>query len=157
MGSCCFIGHRDAPETLLPALEQAVERHIVECGVGEFLVGRYGRFDALAARAVMAAKKRHRWVTLTLLLPYHPFDRPVPTPEGFDGTLCPPGMESVPKRLAIVRANRWMVEHSDFLIAYVWHGAGHSREILEAARRRQARGWMQVCNLAGPLAETRPR
>ena len=154
MGSCCFIGHRDAPETLLPALEQAVERHIVECGVGEFLVGRYGRFDALA---VMAAKKRHRWVTLTLLLPYHPFDRPVPTPEGFDGTLYPPGMESVPKRLAIVRANRWMVEHSDFLIAYVWHGAGHSRKILEAARRRQARGWMQVCNLAGPLGETRPR
>ena len=157
MPTCFFIGHREAGAEVLPALEAAVERQITAYGVTDFVVGRYGNFDRMAALAVRRAKEAHPGVTLTLLLPYHPFDRPVPTPEGFDGTLYPPGMESVPKRLAIVRANRWMVEHSDFLIAYVWHGAGHSREILEAARRRQARGWMQVCNLAGPLAETRPR
>ena len=36
-----------------------------------------------------------------------------------------PDLETVPKRLAIVRANRYMVERSDFLIAYVWHPASN--------------------------------
>ncbi len=55
----------------------------------------------------------------------HPFDRPIPTPPGFDGTFYPPGMETVPKRAAIVRANRYMVDHSDYLIAYAWHPASN--------------------------------
>lgn len=76
-----------------------VEHHITEYGVNAFYVGHYGRFDALATSAVIAAKKRHPEVTLTLLLPYHPFDRPIPTPEGFDGTFYPPGIETVPRRL----------------------------------------------------------
>ena len=125
-----------------------VERHIVEYGVTEFVVGHYGAFDRLAARAVREVKQRRPEITLTLLLPYHPYDRPIPTPEGFDGTFSPPGMETVPKRLAIVRANRWMVEHSGYLIAYVWHAASSSREILELALKRQARGQLRVTNLA---------
>lgn len=106
ISSCFFIGHRDAEETVFPKLLEAVEQHIVEYGVTEFFVGHYGRFDALAARAVKDAKKRHSEVTLTLLLPYHPFDRPTPTPKGFDRTLYPPEMESVPKKIAIVRAKK---------------------------------------------------
>lgn len=148
MRTCFFIGHRDAPEGILPALAQTVEQHITEYGVTEFVVGHYGGFDRLAAHAVRETKKLHPEVTLTLLLPYHPYDRPIPTPEGFDGTFYPPGMETVPKKVAIVRANRWMVEHSGYLIAYVWHVASNSREILEMAVRRQERGLMCVTNLA---------
>ena len=102
----------------------------------------------MAALAVRRAKEAHPGVTLTLLLPYHPFDRPVPTPEGFDGTFYPPGMETVPKRVAIVRANRYMMENSSHLIAYAWHPASNAREILEAALKRQERGEMRVTNLA---------
>ena len=102
----------------------------------EFFVGHYGRFDALAARAVKAAKKRHPEVTLTLLLPYHPFDRPTPTPEGFDRTFYPPGMETVPKKMAIVRANRYMVDTCNFLIAYVWHPASNALKLTEYAQQR---------------------
>ena len=149
MDICFFIGHREAPDTLLPFLTDEVERHITEYGVTSFMVGRYGNFDKLTARAVIDAKKCHRSVTLTLLLPYHPFDRPTPTPEGFDGTFYPPGMETVPKRAAIVRANRYMLEHSSYLIAYVSHPSSGSREVLEAALRRQKHGLIHVTNLAG--------
>ena len=148
MNICFFIGHREAGDELLPALTAEVERHITEYDVTSFMVGRYGNFDKLAARAVIDAKKRHPEVTLTLLLPYHPFDRPTPTPKGFDGTFYPPDMETVPKRVAIVRANRYMIENSTHLIAYAWHPASNAREILEAALRRQERGMMQVTNLA---------
>ncbi len=127
--TCFFIGHRDTPDSLLPILAAEVERHISEYGVTDFVVGRYGRFDSMVAQCVKAAKKRYPGVTLTLLLPYHPYDRPIPTLPGFDGTFYPPGMESVPKRAAIVRANRYMVDYSDYLIAYAWHPASNARDL----------------------------
>lgn len=125
-----------------------VEHHITEYGVNAFYVGHYGRFDALATSAVIAAKKRHPEVTLTLLLPYHLFDRPIPTPEGFDGTFYPPGMETVPRRAAIVRANHYMVDNSTHLIAYAWHPASNARELVEYAQRREHLGLLHVTILA---------
>ena len=35
--SCFFIGHREASEEIYPALYAAVEQHIVEYGVTEFI------------------------------------------------------------------------------------------------------------------------
>ena len=122
--TCFFIGHRETSDSIFPALVQAVERHVTEYGVTEFIVGHYGNFDRLAARAVLKAKEHH--------------------PEGFDGTFYPPGMERVPKRAAIVRANRYMADHCDFLIAYAWHPASNARELVDYA---QARGTVQVDNL----------
>lgn len=85
--SCFFIGHRETPEEIYPVLCAAVEEHIVRYGVTEFIVGRYGCFDGLAAKAVKTAKQTHPEVELTLLLPYHPAERPIPVPDGFDSTL----------------------------------------------------------------------
>lgn len=134
--SCFFIGHREANEEIYADLLAAVERHIVEFGVTEFIIGHYGGFDRLAARAVIEAKKTHPEVTLTLLLPYHPAERPMEAPEGFDGTYCPPDMERVPRRVAIVRANRYMVDHVDYLIAYAWHPGSNARDLVDYAQNR---------------------
>ena len=90
MSVCFFIGHRDAPSQVRELLESAVERHICLYGVTDFYVGRYGRFDSMAANAVKSAKTRHPGVTLTMLLAYHPYERPIQTPDGFDGTFYPP-------------------------------------------------------------------
>lgn len=135
--TCFFIGHRDVPAELFPELVKAVEQHISEYGVSEFTVGQYGSFDRLAARAVKDAKKRHPGVTLLLLLPYHPAERPTDLPDGFDASFYPPGMEAVPKRAAIVRANRYMADHCDFLLAYAWHPASNARDLVEYAQKRK--------------------
>ena len=135
--SCFFIGHREASEEIYPALYAAVEQHILEYGVTEFIVGHYGGFDRLAASAVKEAKRFYPEVKLTLLLPYHPAERPIPTPDGFDGTFYPPGMESVPRKIAIVRANRYVVDHVDYLIAYARHPASNARELVEYARSQK--------------------
>jgi len=136
MKTCFFIGHREASSEVLPALAEAVEQHIVEYGVTEFVVGNYGGFDRMAANAVIAAKKDHPEVTLSMLIPYHPAERPIEPPEGFDGTFYPPGMENVPRRFAIVRANRYMAQHADYLIAYAWHPASNARDLTEFARKK---------------------
>ena len=148
MSVCFFIGHRDAPSQVRELLESAVERHICLYGVTDFYVGHYGRFDSMAAEAVKCAKTRHSGVTLTLLLAYHPYDRPIQTPDGFDGTFYPPNMEIVPRRYAIVRANRYMVTISDYLIAYNAGHVGNTRELVAFARKREKIGKISVTNLA---------
>ena len=147
MKSCFFIGHREASSEVFPALLGVVEQHIVEHGVTEFIVGNYGSFDYMAAKAVIAAKEQHPDITLSMLIPYHPAERPVETPQGFDNTFYPPGMEKVPRKLAIVRANRYMVDHVDYLIAYAWHPASNSRELVEYARTREKRNLISVTDL----------
>lgn len=137
MKSCFFIGHREASSEILSALRATIEQHIVEYGVTEFFVGHYGGFDRIAAKAVMDAKTQHPEITLSLLIPYHPAERPLKLPPGFDNTFYPPDMEKVPRRLAIVRANRYMVDHVDYLIAYAWHPGSNARELAEYAQRKK--------------------
>ena len=145
--SCFFIGHREASEEIYPVLYAAVEQHIVEYGVTEFFVGHYGGFDRLAALAVKEAKRFYPEVKLTLLLPYHPMDQPRSTPDGFDGTFYPSGMESVPRKAAIIRANRYVVDHVDYLIAYAWHPASNARELVDYAKGHKRIGKIVITEI----------
>lgn len=142
--SCFFIGHREASNKLLPILRQTVEKHISEYGVTEFIVGGYGGFDHLASKAVISLKQQYPQITLSLLIPYHPAERPIESLPGFDNTYYPPGMEKVPRKLAIVRANRYMVDHVDYLIAYAWHPASNARDLVEYARKLETKGRISV-------------
>lgn len=147
MKGCFFIGHRDAPDTIYKQLINHIEKCITEYGVQSFVVGHYGNFDRLSARAVIAVKKYHPHIKLFLLLPYHPAERRVKMPAGFDGTYYPEGMETVPRRIAIVRANRYMVDHSDCLIVYAWHPASNAKNLLEYALQREKKGKIKVLSL----------
>ena len=148
MSACFFIGHRDAPETLRPLLNEAVERHITAYGVTDFVVGHYGRFDVMAARAVRESKQRHPEVTLTLLIPYYPFQGLKELSQDFDATFYPPDMETVPKPYAIVRANEYMIRASDYLICYDRGQIGKTRDYIEIARQRERKGLIRIENLA---------
>ena len=134
---CFLIGHHDAPESIYPALQREIERHITKMGVTEFIVGHYGNFDRMAARALVEAKQVHPEISLWLLLPYHPAEQKVEVPEGFNGSFYPEGMEKVPRRLAIVKANRYVVNHVDFIIAYVNHWASNTQKLLRYASTKR--------------------
>lgn len=146
MSTCFLIGSHLSPDALAPLLDEAIERHIAEYGVTEFVVGRYGRFDQLAAEALRRAKERHPGIRLRLLIPYHPAQRPVDVPPGFDDTYYPEGLETVPKRYAIVHADRALVRASQYLIASP--GLGQSRELTQYALRRERQGKIQVTLLS---------
>ena len=151
--SCFFIGHRETGGDVVPALTEAVERHITDYGVTDFYVGHYGGFDGLAALAVKEARVRHPEIRLTLVLPYHPAIRPISTPKGFDGTFYPWEDEKIPKRLAIIKTNQRMVDTCDYLITYAYHFLGGTGQIVEYARKREKRGQIHVENLAEKIRE----
>lgn len=145
MKSCFLFGNRDAPYETQARIEQAAERHYRQYGVRQFYVGGYGAFDSMAASAIKALKRRYGDMELYLLIPYHPAQRSVAIPEGFDNTFYPP-LGNVPHRYAIVRANRYMIETCDTLICYVSH-FGNTRNLLDYAQKRAAKGLILAENL----------
>ncbi len=145
--SCFFIGHRETDESLLPRLELEIDRLIAEENVRYFYVGGYGGFDQIAATAVKRAKRKYPDITLMLVLPYHPAERPIEKPHGYDGTYYPEGLEKTPRAFAIVKANQLMVDACDWLVCYVRHGASNSRNLLEYAQRRENKGLIRIKNI----------
>ena len=132
---------------MLPRLELVIDRLIQEDRVRYFYVGEYGGFDRIAVAAVKRVKQKYPDITLMLVLPYHPAERPTEAPAGFNGTYHPEGLENTPRRYAIVRTNIIMVDTCDWLVCYVRHGASNSRNLLEYAQRREAKGIIQIVNI----------
>ena len=113
-----FIGNSDSlgadeekeEERLLSLLSETVGDK--ECS---FYLGNYGWFDGFASRVCRKYADTHKNCKLILVIPY--LDRKYNT-ERYDETLYPP-LETVPKRLAIVRRNEYMIDVADLLIVHV--------------------------------------
>lgn len=148
MKSCFFIGHHDAPNSVQGRLNQEVERLVTMCDVTQFVVGYHGNFDHMATIAVQKVKARQSELYAYRLIPYHPAEVSVPIPELFDDTYYPFGLETVPRRYAIPRANRLALKKSDYLIAYVNWDGGNSAALLRRARTLEKKGDLKVINLA---------
>ena len=154
MNSCFFIGHREANESLLPRLELEIDQLIRSENVHYFYVGGYGGFDQIAATAVKKAKKQHPDITLMLVLPYHPAERPIEKPPGYDGTYYLEGLEKTPRPFAIVKANQLMVNTCDWLvfmfltepaipkIHWSMPSAGRRRDLFKS--QILPRGWVHI-------------
>ena len=133
---CFFIGHRNAPESIYPNIVSTIEKLIVENSVKEFIVGNYGMFDSMVIRALQQMKIKYPDIVLLLLTPYHPSVKKVIKPEGFNDIYYPEGMEFVPYRAAIVRANEMAVLKCSYLIVYLKYSTSNTEKLVEYARRR---------------------
>ena len=102
-------------------------------GAEKFYLGGYGTFDQMAAATVWEQKAQHPYIASVLVLPY--LDRKVFS-EHYDYTTYPP-LEAVPRRFAISRRNRWMVDNSDILVAFVTHDWGGAAATLKYAERKK--------------------
>lgn len=147
MKTCFLFGHSDASLDLKPEIQRAMENQYTQFGITKFIMGHYGNFDRMAISAGRAIKAQRPEISLFLLIPYHPAQKPLELPRDFDGTFYPPGMETTPKRLAIVKANQYMVSVADAIICYVKH-PGNSRILLQSAERRAKRTGIPLMNLA---------
>lgn len=140
--TCFFIGNRNTPGDIKARLLEVVEQHITEYGVDTFIVGHYGRFDCIVQNVLRETKTRHENIKLYLLAPYA-LTQKIEIPEDFNGSLYPEGMEKVPKLYAIAQANRYMIQHSNYLIAYCHH-IGNTRNFVEYAQKREKSGLIKL-------------
>ena len=116
-------------------------RSLLEQGSHKFYLGGYGDFDLLAAKVLHELKPEYPELESILILPY--LDRQVDA-SLYDSTIYPP-LENVPKRFAISRRNKWMVEKADILIACVDHDWGGASKKLEYAVKKG----LHIINLGG--------
>lgn len=129
-----FCGHRELeqPERVREWLRQVTER-LIGAGADCFLLGGYGEFDQLAAAVLREQKVRWPQIERVLVLAY--LDQRQDG-DGYDATVYPP-LEGVPRRLAILRRNRWMVERADLLVAWVRHDWGGAAKTLRIAEQQK--------------------
>ena len=130
-----FCGHREVqePEKVQKWLYETVSGLILE-GADVFYLGGYGEFDRMALSVVNKTKEAHPDVRAILVLPY--LDRSMDL-DAYDGSVYPP-LEKVPRRYAISRRNRWMVDQADVVVAYViheWGGAATTLRYAEAKKK----------------------
>ena len=131
-----FCGHKDiADQSTVRVAVDEVLRGLIAEGADYFLLGGYGGFDLLAARAVLDLKQQHPEIHSTLVIPY--LNREYST-DLYDDTTYPP-LEDVPMKFAISRRNEWMVDQADVVVAYVTHGWGGAAATLKYAERKNKR------------------
>lgn len=100
-----------------------------------FYLGGYGDFDAIAKKCCTTFKSTHPDAKLYFVTPYLDASYlDARNVDGYDGIIYPP-LETVPKRLAIAARNKWMIQQSDAVIAYVDHSWGGAAKSLEYAHK----------------------
>ncbi len=127
-----FCGHSDIfyDENIKRVLYNKLEE-LITFGAKKFLLGGYGNFDILAAEAVNKLKEKYPYIESILVIPY--LNRDYST-KLYDCTLYPP-IETIPKKLAIIKRNAWMIENCDILVAYVRREYGGAAKTLSFAEK----------------------
>lgn len=132
--ACTFFGHRDSQETIKPKIRAAVIDLIENHGVTMFYVGNQGNFDRLVRSVLKEVTTAYPGVGYAVALAYMSSTTKV---DDFSDTMLPDGIEKVPKRFAIHWRNKWMIEHADYVIAYIVHSLTNVSRFVDLARIKQ--------------------
>ena len=131
MSACTFFGHGDCPETKYSNILQAIQNLITEKNIITFYVGTQGNFDSLVYRALCNLRADFPQIRIYRVLAYLPKDNSL-----ISDSILLEGIELIHPRYAISWRNRWMIEHSDYVIAYITHKYGGAARFVNEAERR---------------------
>lgn len=138
---CTFAGHGEiyGENTLKEKLKKEIINLIENQEVTTFYNGGKGQFDWLCADFVKELKNDYPLIKSYLILAYMPgkkkqFD--IDFYKTFDDTLYPEIEKTSPK-FAIIKRNEWMIDKSDFLIAYVEHNGGRSIQNTDVRKKEK--------------------
>ena len=144
MAACTFFGHAECYGLDDRALRLAIE-DLISKGVDTFYVGNQGQFDSAVYTCLKQLRNRHPHIRVCVVLAYLPTEK-----NEYDdlADTMYPEIEGHPK-FAIERRNRWMIDHSDFLLCHINHTWGGAYKFAQLAKRRSK----TVINLGNPSIE----
>lgn len=131
MSACTFFGHKDCSETKYPNILQAIQNLITEKMVLTFYVGTQGNYDTLVYRALCCIRADFPQTRIYRVLAYIPKDNYL-----IPDSILPEGVELIHPRYAISWRNRWMIERTDYVIAYITHNYGGAARFVDEAKRK---------------------
>lgn len=130
---CTFFGHKDTLSSERDKLKKAIIKEIEENNADTFYVGNHGNYDRMVFSVLRELKEAYPTISINVVLAYLPKDNS----EDLSYTVFPEGIEKVPKRFAINFRNKWMIERSDTVIAYVKHSFGGAAKFVDLARKKR--------------------
>ena len=150
MKICCFAGHsRIYDESdLYKRTYEKCEMLINEFKAYEFWVGNYGVFDKMSARVLKEIKKKYPDIQINLVVPYITTEitrNKQNYYKDFDNIIVSEMSENTPPQYRIIKNNQYMIDNSDFLIAYVKYSWGGAAKTFEYAKKK---GNIKIFNLA---------
>lgn len=129
--TCCFIGHKEPDKPVFPDLIFAIDELICDHGVDTFYIGNNGWFDRTCFNIVRNLQENYPHIKYNVVLAYYPARL-----KGYeDNTLYPEGLELVPKKFAIAKRNRWMIDNSDYVVCHVTNTVTNSYKFLTYAEK----------------------
>ena len=134
--SCTFFGHHDCPEHIRPKLRETIIDLILNENVDMFYVGNHGHFDSMVRSILRELQTAYPQIGYAVVLAYMPGKQVEGYTDNYADSMLPEGIESVPKRFAISWRNNWMLEHSNYVVAYVTHYWGGAAQFVEKAEKR---------------------
>lgn len=140
--TCCFAGHSEiySPEEIYDKLTEIIEKLIITENIKDFMVGNYGNFDKLSAKAVRKLKEKYPDIRLNLVVPYltkEINEYKEMYYKNYDCILMADICEKTPKNLRIIKCNEYMVKKSDCIICYVNRSYGGAAKTLEFAEKQK--------------------
>lgn len=132
MSACTFFGHSVCSDDIKPVLRGKIAELIEKHSVNMFYVGNHGDFDRIVLSVLRELKKEYTDIDYAVVLAYLPEKRVFPDMD-FSETVFPEGMENTPKKFAISRRNKWMINNSDYVITYITHSWGGAAQFAKLA------------------------
>ncbi len=132
-----LFGHRTILEDIEKPLFNAIE-NLIKIGVAYFMVGNQGDFDKLSTKAVRILKKKYPYIKLLLVLPY--FTNKLNQDRSFyetiyDDIIIPDVLAGLHYKKSIIERNKWMIDNSNYLIAYSRKDYGGAYTALQYAKK----------------------
>lgn len=121
---CTFFGHRDCPFQIESTLKREIINLIENFSVDTFYVGNNGNFDKIVYKTLLSLKHSYK-IKIYVIFAYLPTSRVI-----VQDSIYPEGLEKVPPRFAIPWRNKWMVNNSDYVIAFLRHDFGGAAQNL---------------------------
>lgn len=130
---CTFAGHSTAPDCIKEELIDCIEDLVKNKNVTTFFVGNHGNFDAISASAVRTVKRKFQNISIKLVLVIPKMNTTITNQKEYfenmyDEILIPAESDSAHYKAMITIRNRWMVEHSEYIITYIRreHGGAYT-------------------------------
>ncbi len=128
-----FCGHREIEHYLkVKSLLYLYTENLIRNGATTFLIGSYGDFDLLAAETIHNLKNKYPHIKSINIIPY---TNKKTNKDLFDECYYPISENTNPK-YSIIKANEYMVNKSDVLIAYIKKDTGGAYKTYCYAKRK---------------------
>ena len=119
---CMFCGHRNVTdkEKMKKIVTEIIIDLIENKGVDVFLCGGMGDFDDICSQCVGDLKVRYHHIKQYLIIPYmtRKFEESSYKYFMFNDVIKP-DLGNVHPKAAIVKRNQWMVDKSEYIVAFV--------------------------------------